>query len=68
MSEAASADNVTHEEATQTAPLFNQADLDQFDADDTTAGRAIGKMLSWFFLYTILAMSIAAWWTYKSIN
>lgn len=63
MSEAA-----TQEEATEAAPLFNQAELEQFDADDTVAGRAIGKMLSWFFLYTIIAMSIAAWWTYSAIN
>ena len=63
MSEAA-----TQQEATEAAPLFNQAEIEQFDADDTVAGRAIGKMLSWFFLYTVIVMSLAAWWTYEAIN
>ena len=45
-------------------PLFSDSELAQLDADDADAGRALGKMLSSFFLYTILAMSLAAWWTY----
>lgn len=52
----------------ETDPIpFSPADLKQFDADDAEAGRAIGKMLSLFFLYTVLAMTGAAyatyWWT-----
>lgn len=47
---------------------FSSADLKQFDADDAQAGRAIGKMLSLFFLYTVLAMSIAAYVTYSWIT
>ena len=46
---------------------FEPADLERFDNDDTDAGKAIGIMLSLFFVYTIVAMSIAAWWTYSSL-
>ncbi len=50
------------------AELFSPVEIEQFGADDVTAGGAIGKMLSALFLYTVLAMGIAGWWTYKSIN
>jgi hypothetical protein len=43
---------------------FQREDLEHFDSEDTTAGSAIGKMLAVIFLYTIFAMSLAAWWTY----
>lgn len=47
---------------------FDPKEIESFDSDDTQAGRAIGKMLSWFFLYTIIVMSLAAYWTYRSIS
>jgi hypothetical protein len=47
-------------------PLFTDEELKQFDADDTQVGGAIGKMLALFFLYTVFAMSIVAWWTFNS--
>lgn len=50
-----------------TAELFSQTEIEQFGADDVTAGGAIGKMLSALFLYTVFAMGIAGWWTYSSI-
>ena len=50
------------------AELFSPTEIEQFGADDVTAGGAIGKMLSALFLYTVLAMGIAGWWTYSSIN
>ena len=50
------------------AELFSATEIEQFGADDVTAGGAIGKMLSALFLYTVLAMGIAGWWTYSSIN
>ena len=58
--------------ATTAAPedqteLFSAVEIEQFGADDVTAGGAIGKMLSALFLYTVLAMGIAGWWTYSSI-
>ncbi len=43
--------------------LFTDAELEQLDADDANAGRVLGKLLSSFFLYTVLAMSLVAWWT-----
>lgn len=42
---------------------FKREDLEHFDSEDTIAGSAIGKMLAVIFLYTIFAMSLAAWWT-----
>lgn len=59
--------------ATTAAPeeqteLFSAVEIEQFGADDVTAGGAIGKMLSALFLYTVLAMGIAGWWTYSSIT
>ena len=46
---------------------FEPTEVEQFDTDDQQAGKAIGIMLSVFFVYTILAMSLAAWWTYSSL-
>ena len=65
MSDHASHDAVP---ASQDAPLFSAVEVEQFSADDVTAGGAIGKMLSALFLYTILAMGIAGWWTHTSID
>ena len=39
----------------------------KFDADDVVAGKAIGVMLSLFFLYTMIAMSIVGYWTFRTI-
>lgn len=50
------------------APMFSAVELEQFEADDVVAGSAIGKMLSVLFLYTVLAMSFVAWWTYQSLD
>ena len=49
------------------AELFSPVEIEQFGADDVTAGGAIGTMLSALFLYTVFAMGIAGWWTYSSI-
>lgn len=43
---------------------FSKGELKQFDADDATAGAAIGKMLSLFFLYTVIVMTISSIATY----
>ncbi|MCA9090926.1 MAG: hypothetical protein KDA90_20070 [Planctomycetaceae bacterium] len=47
-------------------PLFSRDELRQFEADDAEAGSAIGQMLSLFFLYTIVVMTISTlvtiWW------
>ncbi|MGB0738588.1 MAG: hypothetical protein ACPGXX_00865 [Planctomycetaceae bacterium] len=61
-------DEASHEPA---APadneLFSVTEVEQFSADDVKAGGDIGKMLSALFLYTILAMGIASWWSWSSI-
>lgn len=44
-------------------PLFEVDELEQFDADDVQAGSAICKMLSLFFLYTVIAMAVVGLWT-----
>ena len=57
-------------QATATTPsenMFEPEELAQFDADDVVAGKAIGVMLSLFFLYTMIAMSIVGLWTFRSI-
>lgn len=38
---------------------FELTELKQFGEDDAEAGRAIGKMLSLFFVYTVLAMTVS---------
>lgn len=46
--------------------LFSGDELLEFAADDAEAGRRIGKILSVLFIYTLLAMSVAVWWTLKT--
>lgn len=50
------------------APLFSSDELHQFVTDDTEAGRRIGKILSALFIYTLVAMSVAVWWTFKTVG
>jgi len=44
-------------------PIFSNVEIREFEAEDVNAGRAIGKMLSILFIYTVIAMSIVSWWT-----
>ena len=63
-------DAVTSHDAHHAAPgeaLFDKAELLEFANADKAAGRAICKMLSVLFIYTLLAMSCAACWTYFAI-
>ena len=66
----ATAESGTGEAATAAPPepLFSDSDRAQFDADDVAAGSHIGKMLAIFFLYTVAAMSIVAWWTFRAVD
>lgn len=57
-----------HPAPTSDSPLFSAVEIEQFDADDVTAGRAIGKMLSLLFLYTVLAMALVTWWTFRAAD
>ncbi len=47
-------------------PLFTVAEVEQLTNEDAIAGRAIGKMLSALFLYTVFAMIVVSSWTYWS--
>jgi hypothetical protein len=61
-----------HSPATAVAEVpavpFSEQQIEQFDTDDGDAGRAIGKMLATFFLYTVIAMSCVAVWTFTRHN
>lgn len=47
---------------------FSREELHLFAADDSNAGRHVGAILATIFIYTVIAMSIAGWWTYRSIG
>ncbi len=61
-------DSHSHEPAAATGELFDKAELAEFVADDQLAGRQICKMLSALFVYTLIAMSTAATWTYLATH
>lgn len=47
--------------------LFTPAELRQFAEDDRTAGRRIGRILTSLFIYTLIAMSVVTWWTFRTV-
>lgn len=55
-------------EAGSLEQLFEDEELKQFDHEDVAAGGNIGRMLAFFFLYTVIVMSIVALWTYSAIS
>ncbi|MFM9965246.1 MAG: hypothetical protein ACKV2Q_28990 [Planctomycetaceae bacterium] len=57
-------DTHSHEPAAAAEELFDKTELAGFVTDDQAAGRTICKMLSILFIYTLIAMSIVALWTY----
>ncbi|MEZ6123836.1 MAG: hypothetical protein R3C49_11745 [Planctomycetaceae bacterium] len=59
---------MTDHAAPSDSSLFSPVEVEQFQADDVEAGSAIGKMLSALFLYTVLAMSFVAWWTFSTLS
>ncbi len=48
-------------------PLFTVAEVEELTNEDVIAGRAIGKMLSVLFLYTVVAMIVVTSWTFWSL-
>ncbi len=48
--------------------LFSNAELREFEADDTEAGRRIAKLLTGFFIYTVIAMSVSIAWSVVVIS
>lgn len=55
-----------HAHAAQPAldEVFRPDEIREFDAADAEAGRAIGKMLSLFFIYTVIVMVFSTLATY----
>jgi hypothetical protein len=58
----------TQTQAVDEKPLFSPVEVEQFESDDVTAGKAIGQMLSLLFLYTVIAMSLVSWWTFRVVS
>jgi len=58
----------THAPTENAQPLFTDVEVEQFGADDVTAGKAIGQMLSLLFLYTVIAMGLVSWWTFRAVD
>ena len=50
------------------ADPFGAGDYARFEREDRTAGRVIGYLLCFFFVYTILVASAAIWWTLGSVG
>lgn len=48
--------------------LFSNAELREFEADDVEAGRRIAKILTAFFVYTLLAMCVSIAWSFAAIS
>lgn len=48
-------------------PSFTDAQISQFQKDDLTAGKFIGRTLVLIFLYSVIVMGGVIWWTQSSI-
>lgn len=48
--------------------LFSRDELSEFAEDDADAGRRIARILSALFIYTLLAMATATWWTFGVVH
>jgi len=48
--------------------LFSNAEIREFEADDVEAGRRIAKILTAFFIYTLLAMCVSIAWSFAVIS
>lgn len=57
-----------HEPAHNLESLFSNTELLEFDSSDAAAGRSIAKILTFFFIYTVLAMSVAIGWSFAVID
>jgi hypothetical protein len=52
-------------------PQATQLSPDEFaalDREDVQAGKLIGRLLAFFFLYTVVVTILAAWWTWDAIR
>lgn len=48
--------------------LFSREELTQFEADDIQIMSRIGMILSALFIYTVVVMSVAIWWTFRTVG
>lgn len=48
-------------------PSFTETEISQFQKDDLTAGKFIGRTLVLIFLYSTIIMGGVIWWTQSSI-
>lgn len=65
---AESGQNAVAEPPAQPEPLFDRSELQQFDDEDVQAGKAICKMLSLFFFYTVIMMGLSTYITYRWVT
>lgn len=49
-------------------PRLSAEEYAALDREDVQAGRLIGRLLAFFFLYTIVVTILAAWWTWAAIR
>jgi hypothetical protein len=47
---------------------FDAQELEDLDREDVQAGKVMAQLLCFFFLYTIVVTTIAAWWTWDAIR
>lgn len=57
-----------HATPSTTVSPVSAAELEDLDREDVEAGKVIAWLLCFFFLYTIVGMSLAAWWTWDAIR
>lgn len=50
------------------SPQLSADEYAALDREDVQAGRLIGRLLAFFFLYTIFVTILAAWWTWAAIR
>ena len=48
--------------------LFSREELAEFEADDIQIMSRIGKILSALFVYTVVVMAVAIWWTFRTVG
>ena len=48
--------------------LFSREELTQFETDDIQIMSHIGMILSALFVYTVIAMSVAICWTFRTVG
>ena len=47
---------------------FDDEELLSFAREDNQAGKVIASLLGFFFLYTVVVTSVAAWWTWEAVR